>query len=164
MGVHEFPILKPPPTPYLKLYLSSTMGLLGLVELFSFGVLSLEVVLRKLDGVVWNFSGLGVQKAFFRHMSLGHYWSTRLHSPGKFDFLKWPTDSIWAFQVALMVKNLLASADRLKRWDLIPGQGRSPGGGHSNLLQYACMENPMDRSLVGYSPWGCKESDTTKAA
>ena len=32
---------------------------------------------------------------------------------------------------------------------------------HSNLLQYSCLENPMDtRSLAGYSPWGRKESDT----
>ena len=28
---------------------------------------------------------------------------------------------------------------------LIPGSGRSPGGGHSNPLQYSCLENPMDR-------------------
>ena len=27
----------------------------------------------------------------------------------------------------------------------IPGFGRSSGGGHGNLLQYSCMENPMDR-------------------
>ena len=42
----------------------------------------------------------------------------------------------------------------------IPGLGRSPGGGHGNPLQYSCLENPHgQRSLVGYSPWGCKESD-----
>ena len=29
--------------------------------------------------------------------------------------------------------------------DLIPGLGRSPGGGHGNLLQYSCLENPMGR-------------------
>ena len=28
---------------------------------------------------------------------------------------------------------------------LIPGLGSSPGGGHGNLLQYSCLENPMDR-------------------
>ena len=28
---------------------------------------------------------------------------------------------------------------------LIPGLGRSPGGGHGNPLQYACLENPTDR-------------------
>ena len=38
----------------------------------------------------------------------------------------------------------------------IPGLGRSPGGGHGYPVQYSCLENPMDRSLVGYRPWGCK--------
>ena len=28
---------------------------------------------------------------------------------------------------------------------LIPGLGRSPGGGHGNPLQYSCLENPKDR-------------------
>ena len=28
---------------------------------------------------------------------------------------------------------------------LIPESGRSPGGGHSNPLHYACLENPVDR-------------------
>ena len=28
---------------------------------------------------------------------------------------------------------------------LIPGSGRSPGEGNDNLLQYSCLENPMDR-------------------
>ena len=31
----------------------------------------------------------------------------------------------------------------------IPGWGRSPGGGHGNLLQYSCLENPMDRGARG---------------
>ena len=45
----------------------------------------------------------------------------------------------------------------------IPGLGRSPGGGHGNPLQYSCLENPHgQRSLEGYSPWGCKESDPTE--
>ena len=44
-----------------------------------------------------------------------------------------------------------------------PGLGRSPGGGHGNPLQYSCLENPHGhRSLVGYSRWGRKESDTTE--
>ena len=29
--------------------------------------------------------------------------------------------------------------------DLIPGLGRSPGGGNGNTLQYFCLENSMDR-------------------
>ena len=45
----------------------------------------------------------------------------------------------------------------------IPGLGRSPGEGHGNPLQYSSLENLHgQRSLVGYSPWGRKESDTTK--
>ena len=45
---------------------------------------------------------------------------------------------------------------------LIPGLGRSPGGGHGNPLQYSCLENPPgQRSLSGFSPWGHKESDVT---
>ena len=47
---------------------------------------------------------------------------------------------------------------------LIPGMGRSPGEGNGNPLQYSCLENPHgQRSLVGYSPWGRKESDTTES-
>ena len=46
---------------------------------------------------------------------------------------------------------------------LIPGSGRSPGGGHGNPFQYACLENPHgQRSLSDYSPWGHKELDTTE--
>ena len=45
----------------------------------------------------------------------------------------------------------------------ISGLGRSPGGGHSNPLQYSCLENPLAlRSLVGYIPWYRRESDTTE--
>ena len=47
---------------------------------------------------------------------------------------------------------------------LIPGSGRSPGGGHGNSLQYSCLENLHgQRNLVGYSALDCKQSDTTKA-
>ena len=42
----------------------------------------------------------------------------------------------------------------------VPGSGRSPGGGNGNPRQCSCLENPGQRSLAGYSPWGHKESDT----
>ena len=63
-----------------------------------------------------------------------------------------------------MVKNLPANAGDAGDTGLIPGSGRSPGGGNGNLLLYSCLENPMDRgaSLAGYSPRDCKESDTTE--
>ena len=68
-----------------------------------------------------------------------------------------------ASQVALVVENMSASAEDIRDTDLIPSLGRSPGGGHGNLLQYPCLENPHgQRSLEGYSPWGWKELDTTE--
>ena len=46
---------------------------------------------------------------------------------------------------------------------LVPGFGRYPGEGNGNALQYSCLENSHgQRSLAGYSPWGCKESDMTE--
>ena len=47
---------------------------------------------------------------------------------------------------------------------LIPGLGRSPGGGHGNLPQYSHLENPHgQRRLVGHSPEGDEVLDTTEA-
>ena len=45
----------------------------------------------------------------------------------------------------------------------IPGSGRSPGEGNGNPFHYYCLEKSHGlRSLVGYNPWGRKESDTTE--
>ena len=44
-----------------------------------------------------------------------------------------------------MVKNPPANAGDTGDVGLIPGWGRSPGGGYDNPLQYSCLENPMDR-------------------
>ena len=52
-----------------------------------------------------------------------------------------------ACQVALVAKNLPASAGRDA--GLIPGSGRSPGRGHGNLLQFSCLQNPVDRGAWG---------------
>ena len=60
---------------------------------------------------------------------------------------------IGASQVVLVVKNLPAkkkknlpaNAGDLRDVGLIPGSGRSPGGGHDNPLWYSCLENPTDR-------------------
>ena len=47
--------------------------------------------------------------------------------------------------MVLVVKNSPASARDIRDMGVIPGSGRSPGGGHGNPLQYSCLENPMDR-------------------
>ena len=51
------------------------------------------------------------------------------------------------------VAQIVESAWNVGDLCLIPGLGRSPGGGHGNPLKYSCLENPHgQRSLAGYSP------------
>ena len=58
-----------------------------------------------------------------------------------------------------IVKNLPANVGEMGS---IPGSKRSPGEGNGNQLLYSCLGNLTDRSLVGYSPQGHKELDTTQ--
>ena len=51
--------------------------------------------------------------------------------------------------MALVVKNLPADAEDTRDLGLIPGSGRSPGGGLGNLLQYSCLQTLMDREVGG---------------
>ena len=61
--------------------------------------------------------------------------------------------TVWASRVALVVKNPPANAGDIRDVFLIPGSGRSPGGGHGNPVQYSCLENPHgQRNLAGYDP------------
>ena len=41
-----------------------------------------------------------------------------------------------------------------------PGLGRSPGAGNGNLLQYYCLENPMDRGAWQAAVYGVAKSQT----
>ena len=52
---------------------------------------------------------------------------------------------VGASQVVLVVKNPPANLGDARDADLIPGLGRSPGGGNGNPLQDSCLGNPMDR-------------------
>ena len=62
--------------------------------------------------------------------------------------------------MAQMVKNPTCNAGDM---GLIPGLERSPGEGNGNALQHFCLENPHgQRNLMGHSPGGSKESDTTE--
>ena len=66
-------------------------------------------------------------------------------------------------QVVLVVKNPPANTGNIRGMGSVPGSGRSPGEWNSNPLQCSGLENPHgQRSLVGYSPWDLKESDTTE--
>ena len=72
----------------------------------------------------------------------------------------WHRVGILCFPGRLVGKESACNAGDL---GLIPGLGRSPGGGHGNPLQYSCLENPYgQRSLVGYRPWGHKDLDMTE--
>ena len=67
---------------------------------------------------------------------------------------------LWDFPGGSDGKAYAYSAEELGSF---PGLGRSPGEGHDNPLQYSCLENPHgQRILAGYSPWRCKQSDTTE--
>ena len=59
----------------------------------------------------------------------------------------------------MVVKNPTSSGVDTRDSGSIPGLGRV---GNGNPLQYCCLENSMDRSLAGCSPWSHKESDTTE--
>ena len=64
-----------------------------------------------------------------------------------------------------MVKNPPAKAGDVRDPGLIPGLGRSPGGGNGNPLQYSsCLENPMGRrAWQATARMVTKCQDTTEA-
>ena len=66
-------------------------------------------------------------------------------------------------QVPLVVKNPPANAKDVRNVVSVPGLGISSVGGLDSPLQYSCLEKLHgQRSLVGYSSWGHKESDATE--
>ena len=80
--------------------------------------------------------------------------SEALRGPPLFDF------PVLFYQVALVVKNPPAHEGDARDRGSIPGSGRSPGGGHSNPLQYSCLENPMDRGAWRGAIHGVTKSQT----
>ena len=65
-----------------------------------------------------------------------------------------------SIQAALVVKNPPANAGDIRDAGLIPGSGRSPGGGHGNPLQHSCLENPMDKGAWRATVQRVTKSDT----
>ena len=65
-----------------------------------------------------------------------------------------------ASQVSIVIKSLPANAGDTGDVGLIPGSGRSPGGGQSHPLQYSCLENPIDRGAWQAAVHGVTKSQT----
>ena len=101
-------------------------------------------------------------KLFLRWLSCRNYTLRTLTSIVSFNP---PYSSLWASQTALVVKNSPANSGDVRDTGLIPGSGRSPGGGHSYPLSYSCLVNPMDRGPWRVSILGVAKSwlDTTEA-
>ena len=68
----------------------------------------------------------------------------------------------WASQAALVLKNPPTNAEDSRDAGSVPGLGRSPGEENGNLLQYFCLDNPMDRGAWWTTVFGGhKELDMT---
>ena len=57
-------------------------------------------------------------------------------------------------------KESTCSAEAVGNLGLIPGSGRSPGGGNGNLVQYSCWDNPMDRGTWQSTLHGVTKNQT----
>ena len=72
----------------------------------------------------------------------------------------WKSPELYrSFPGGTVLKNLPANAGDIEDASLIPGLGRSPGGGHGNPLQCFCLENHVVggawwATVHGVSPWG----------
>ena len=70
---------------------------------------------------------------------------------------------IWDFPGGTVIKNLPANTGDSRDTGLIPQSGRSLGRGNGSPLQYSCLGKAHgQRSLVGYSRGGPKDSGTTE--
>ena len=74
----------------------------------------------------------------------------------------WLLKNYGAFQLALVVNNLPANVGDIRDMGLIPESERSPREGHSHLLQYSCLENPMDKGAWWAKVQSVAESDVTE--
>ena len=98
----------------------------------------------------------------------GMLWSMGLQRVGR----NWVTELNWwkgtlAYAIASVLEWFIPggsddkeSACNAGDLGLIPGLGRSPGGRHGNLLQYSCLQNPMDRGAYSATVHGVTKSWT----
>ena len=74
------------------------------------------------------------------------------------DMTKYSTVRVLGFSDGTSGKEPACQCRRHRDTGLIPGLGRSPGGGHSNPLQYSCLKNPVDRGVWWAAVLGVTES------
>ena len=108
---------------------------------------------REYFNVLWKVKVLWKVNSLFKNgllKSQCHQW----HCPKLFTLFIYFSSSLWCLGFP-GGSDSTESSHNAGDLGLIPGLGRSPGGGHGNPLQYSCLESPhRQRSLVGYSPWG----------
>ena len=92
---------------------------------------------NSMERIAWRATVHGVEKSWIK--------------PGNFHFIS---------QVVPVVKNPAASGGDTRDASLIPGLGRSSGGGIGNLLQNSCLGNPMDRGTWRATVHGVAKSWT----
>ena len=80
------------------------------------------------------------QRPICQHTCTHTHKHTHTHGMCIFTWSVFSWASLW-----LSSKESSCSAGNAGHRCSIPGSGRSLGGGHDNLLQYSCLENPMDR-------------------
>ena len=87
-------------------------------------------------------------------------WQRAITLPSAHSQFLYSSHHTWGSPGASRGKESACNAGDLS---LLPGLGGSSGGGHGNPLQCPCLENRHgQRSRAGYSPWGHRESDTTR--
>ena len=153
MGVHMFPILNPPPTslPIPSLWVTPVHQPQASCILHRTwtGDLFLIWYYTCFNAILPNHPPPTESKRLF-YISVSlllsriqsyHYHLSKFH--------------IHALVYCIGVRNFLpqwfkdkestCQHRRHRNMGLIPGSGRSPGGGNANPLQYSCLGNPMDR-------------------
>ena len=100
----------------------------------------------------WHGLNIGLAK-----IHLDFY--VRLYGKTQTNFLANPIPC-QSFPGDSVVKNPLASTGDTRNTGSIPVLGRSPGRGNGNLLQYSCLENPMDRGDWQSTVHGVAKSQT----
>ena len=87
----------------------------------------------------------------------------RLNHSSHSNFQMYSIVLVWGFSGGAVVKNPPTKGGDTEVSGSIPGSGRSPGEGNYNTVQYACLENPMERGAWRVTVHEfTEESDMTK--